>query len=113
GFLPAVVVDSVLRPRSGRAARVFVFFAYGVSTAAEALMFWSAGHGVVPSSAALKTLTWSYAAIAIPVLVLTRRGDGPPRRWSVVALAVFAISALHLSHSEGPHEPWFVELVGH
>jgi two-component system LytT family sensor kinase len=113
GFLPAVVVDSVLRPRSGRAARIFVVFAYGVSTAAEALMFWSAGHGVAPSAAALKMLTWSYAAIAIPVLVLTRRGDGPPRRWSVVALAVFAISALHLSHSEGPHEPWFVELVGH
>ena len=114
GFLPAVVVDSVLRPRKGRAARLFVFLAYSVSTAAEALMFWSAGHGgIAPSTAALQTLTWSYAAIAIPVLALTRRGEGPPRRWSVVALAVFAISALHLSHSEAPQEPWLVELAGH
>jgi len=111
GFLPAVVIDSVFRSRAKRG--VFVFLAYGVSTVAEGLMFWSAGHGVVPSAAALKTLTWSYAALTIPALLLTRRGDAAPRRWSIVALAVFAISALHLSHSEGPHELWFVELAGH
>jgi len=111
GFLPAVVIDSVFRSRPPR--RLFVFLAYGVSTVAEGLMFWSAGHGVVPSSAALKTLTWSYAALMIPVLLLTRRGGGAPRRWSIVALAVFAISALHLSHAEGPHETWAVELIGH
>jgi hypothetical protein len=109
GFLPAVVVDSVLR---SRARGLFVLFAYGVSTLAEGMMFWSAGHGIAPSTAALKTLTWSYAALMIPVLVLTRR-DGERRRWSMVALAVFAISALHLSHIEGPHETWFVELIGH
>src|SRR5207244_9706771 len=111
GFLPAVVIDSVFR--SHRARRVFVYLAYGVSTLAEGLMFWSAGHGIVPSAAALKTLTWSYAALTLPIFALTRRGGGTPRRWSIVALAVFAISALHLSHSEGPHEAWFVELVGH
>jgi hypothetical protein len=111
GFLPAVVIDSVFRSRARRG--VFVILAYGVSTVAEGLMFWSAGHGVAPSAAAMRTLTWSYAALMIPVLLLTRRGAGAPRRWSVVALAVFAISALHLSHAEGPHERWLVELAGH
>lgn len=109
GFLPAVVVHSVLRSQARRAATIFVFLAYAVSTIAETLMFWSARFGSVPSTAALKTLTWSYAVLTIPIIVLTRRR----RAWSIVALAVFAVSALHLSHSEGPHESWLVELIGH
>jgi LytS/YehU family sensor histidine kinase len=61
---------------------------------------------------ALQLLTWSYLALTIPVLLLTRRHRG--RGWSIVALAVFAISALHLSHHEGAQQPSFlVELVGH
>ena len=113
GFLPAVVVHSVLRsqsdPRYRRAASIFVFLAYAVSTIAETLMFWGARSGRVPSIGALRTLTWSYAVLTIPILVLTRRR----RAWSIVALAVFAVSALHLSHSETSHESWFVELAGH
>ncbi|HEY6138023.1 MAG TPA: histidine kinase [Thermoanaerobaculia bacterium] len=112
GFLPAVVVHSVLRSVNDahrRAAAAFVFFGYAVSTIAETLMFWDARFGGVPSAAALRTLTWSYAVLTIPILVLTRRR----RAWSIVALAVFAVSALHLSHTEGPHESWWVELLGH
>src|SRR5881394_2613030 len=113
GFLPAVVVHSALRSqtdaRHRRAAATFVFLAYAVSTVAETLMFWAARFSVVPSTAALKTLTWSYAVLTIPILFLTRRR----RAWSIVALAVFAVSALHLSHSEGPHESVLVELAGH
>jgi GAF domain-containing protein len=113
GFLPAVVVHSVLRSqiesRHRRAAAAFVFLAYAVSTVAETLMFWEARFGRVPSIAGLRTLTWSYAVLTIPILVLTRRR----RAWSIVALAVFAVSALHLSHSEGSHESWLVELAGH
>jgi Histidine kinase/Histidine kinase-, DNA gyrase B-, and HSP90-like ATPase len=113
GFLPAVVVHSVLRsqsdPRYRRAAATFVFLAYAVSTIAETLMFWSARSGRVPSIGGLRTLTWSYVALTLPILILTRRR----RAWSIVALAVFAVSALHLSHSEGSHESWFVELAGH
>jgi two-component system LytT family sensor kinase len=109
GFLPAVVVHSVLRSQARRVATTFIFLAYAVSTIAETLMFWSARFGSVPSTAALKTLTWSYAVLTIPILFFTQRR----RAWSIVALAVFAVSALHLSHSEGPHESWLVELVGH
>jgi len=112
GFLPAVVVHSVLRPQSDvryrRAVATFVFVAYAVSTIAETMMFWGARVGDVPSSSALRTLTWSYAVLIIPIFVFTRGR----RAWSVVALAVFAVSALHLSHGEG-HASWLVELVGH
>src|SRR5260221_2665337 len=116
GFLPAVVVHSVLRAnehrRMSRMAGAVVGAAYAVSTMAEVLMYWAARQGRVPSSAALQILTWSYLALTIPVLLLTRRHRG--RGWSIVALAVFAISALHLSHPEGPHSSTFlVELVGH
>ncbi len=30
-----------------------------------------------------------------------------------MALAVFAVSALHLSHHDGDNYPWWIELVGH
>jgi hypothetical protein len=113
GYLPAVVVHSVLRsqsdPRYRRAASIFVYLAYAVSTIAASLMFWRARFGHVPSTGALRTLTWSYAILTIPILVLTRRR----RAWSIVALAVFAVSALHLSHSEAPKESWLIELLGH
>lgn len=115
GFLPAVVVHSVLRAherrRMSRLAGVVVGVAYAVSTVAETLMYWAARQGRVPSSVALQLLTWSYLALTIPVLLLTRRHRG--RGWSIVALAVFAISALHLSHQEGAQPSFIVELVGH
>ena len=117
GFLPAVVVHSVLRSetraRTRRAAGTVIFIAYAVSTIAEGLLFLSARGGAAPSPAALKLLTVSYAALTVPVILLTRGRRGSVRAWSFVALAVFAVSALHLSHAEGTSEPWFVELIGH
>jgi two-component system, LytTR family, sensor kinase len=117
GFLPAVVVHSVLRSQTAgptrRAARLFIWAAYLTSTIAETLMFWSARHGAAPSAGALQLLTWSYVALTIPVLFLTRRRGDAARGWSIVALALFAVSALHLSRSESGHESWLIELVGH
>ena len=118
GFLPAVVVHSVLRSQSEarfrRTAAVVISAAYIVSGIAETLMFWNALHGgPVPSAVALQTLTWFYLALTIPIFLLTRRRTGSARAWSIVALAVFAVSALHLSHREGATESWFVELAGH
>jgi two-component system LytT family sensor kinase len=110
GFLPAVVVHSVLRGISA----TFIRLTYAISTIAAALMVAAAVRGeVVPSIAALQTLTWAYVALTIPVVALTRKRADPARQWSIVALAVFAVSALHLSHGEGAVEPWFVELLGH
>src|SRR5260221_12069234 len=115
GFLPAVVVHSVLRAHSGerlsRLASLVIASAYAVSSLAETLMYWSARPGHSPSAAALQILTGSYLVLAVPVLLLTRRQRG--RGWSVVALAIFAISALHLSHDEGAPRRLLVELIGH
>jgi two-component system LytT family sensor kinase len=118
GFLPAVVVHSVLRSQSEarhkRMAAIVIASAYTVSTVAETLMFWSAFHGAqVPSTLALQLLTWFYLGLTIPLFLLTRRRTGSARAWSIVALAVFAVSALHLSHREGATESWYVELAGH
>jgi hypothetical protein len=118
GFLPAVVVHSVLRSQSEaryrRTAAVIIGAAYAVSAIAETLMFWNALRGgPVPSAPALQTLTWFYLALTIPIFLLTRRRTGSARAWSIVALAVFAVSALHLSHREGATESWFVQLAGH
>jgi two-component system LytT family sensor kinase len=117
GFLPAVVVHSVLRSetyaKTRRTAQAFIFIAYAVSTVAEGLLFVAAKQGIAPSTAALQVLTISYAALTVPVMLLTRRRRGSARAWSIVALAVFAVSALHLSHTEGTNTPWLVELLGH
>jgi two-component system LytT family sensor kinase len=118
GFLPAVVVHSVLRsqsdPRHRRTAAAIIGASYTISTVAETMMFWAATHGSpVPSTLALQTLTWFYLGLTIPLFLLTRRRAGSERRWSMVALAVFAVSALHLSHHEGGTESWYVELAGH
>ncbi|MEA2163466.1 MAG: two-component system, LytTR family, sensor kinase [Thermoanaerobaculia bacterium] len=118
GFLPAVVVHTVLRSQSEarhrRTAAAIVWGSYAISTVAETLMFRAASSGApVPSVVALQTLTWFYLALTIPLFLLTRRRTGSARGWSIVALAVFAVSALHLSHREGATESWFIELAGH
>lgn len=118
GFLPAVVVHSVLRSQSEarhrRTAAAIIGASYAISTVAQTMMFWAAFHaGSVPSAIALQILTWFYLGLAIPIFLLTRRRTGSARGWSIVALAVFAVSALHLSHREGATESWYVQLVGH
>ena len=74
-------------------------------------MYWSASQGDPPPALALQVLTWSFLTLAFPVLLLTRRQRG--RGWSVVALAVFAISALHLSRHDGTPGSLAGEIIGH
>ncbi len=117
GFLPAVVAHSVLR--SGDAWRRpmtlgMLSAAYGFSVAAAVLHFHQAlTAAAAPSHWALHILTGGFLALIIAMLAVTRgrpawRGAG----WAV-PLAVFAVSALHLSHHEGHDYPWWIELVGH
>ncbi|HUJ15444.1 MAG TPA: histidine kinase [Thermoanaerobaculia bacterium] len=98
GFLPAVVVHSVL----GRERRWMIAISYAVSAAAAVMMFWS------PHSA-LWFLSWSFAAIALPVFFMSRF----KRAWWIFALAVFAVSALHLAAAEHANDSWWVQLIGH
>lgn len=121
GFLPAVVVDSALWGRAsdargerrGPGARTIAFSAYALSAVASAMHFYAAlTHNDAPSAAALRGLTIGFGLLIPALVVSTRHQTGWGRAVWAVALAVFAVSALHLSeHREV--ESWWIELAGH
>lgn len=117
GFLPAVVVHSVLRATNGAGgivwARLISIFAYGLSALAGVLHFYAAPHGETPSATALRTLTFGFSGLTLVLIVFVRRSSIWKRALWVVALAVFAVSAIHLSQHTGGEDSWFIELIGH
>ncbi|MBK6799122.1 MAG: hypothetical protein IPG76_20660 [Acidobacteria bacterium] len=118
GFLPAVVVHFVLhagqRLRRRPGSLVIVSAAYFLSSYAGILHFQAALTGLeMPSGVALRSLTYGFIGITTALFIYARRSSMWKRTIWVVALAVFAVSALHLSsHTSGDY-PWFVELLGH
>ena len=118
GFLPAVVVHSLLRTgdrwKARPAALAMTVVAYGLSATAGTLHFQhSIVRGAAPSQWALRVLTVGFAALTVALLFIVRRQSGGRRAVWVAALAVFAVSALHLSHHEGRDYSWWVEVIGH
>lgn len=114
GFLPAVVVSATVRRLRHALGPVLAASGYVLSTAGGVLQAVAAVHGEVPSRAGLLTLTLGYGAIlAILLLVAARGHEGWRRSLSVVALALFAVSALHLSHHADRSTSWITELIGH
>ncbi len=118
GFLPAVVVHSVLRAETvlaqWRGAQLITTIAYTLSTAASMLHFHAAATvGETPSPTALRALTFGFSGLTIALLIYARRSSVWKRALWVVALAVFAVSALHLSSHTSGDAPWFIELIGH
>lgn len=124
GFLPAVVVHSLLRQREGLKARpaalLMTVIAYALGAAAGVLHFHQAVvYYFAPSHWALHTLTVGFLCLMVALLIYTHRRPQPLGQigWSgagwALALAVFAVSALHLSHHEGREFSWWVELIGH
>jgi two-component system, LytTR family, sensor kinase len=114
GFLPAVVVHSAVQSAGRRAGgQALVAAAYSLSAAAGALQLIDAERGgSLPSRAALVTLTAGYAMLIGALALYARRQPGWRRALSAVALAAFAVMALHLSQHAGS-DSWPVELVGH
>lgn len=116
-FLPAVVVHAALRvgetvPRPW--SLLVVILAYATSGGATLVQFYSAfTAGVAPSQLALRGVTVGFAALLIVLLVVTRGQEGRGRVLWVVAMAVFAVSAIHLSNHRPGEDPWWLELVGH
>src|SRR5580700_2550919 len=118
GFLPAVVVHSVLRGErkaiQGPARRSVVAAAYAVSLLAGVLHARAALTGApVPSGLAMRLLTYTFVALVVPLAALTRRQPGSRRAVWAAALAAFAVSALHLSQLHQGDASWPVELLGH
>jgi signal transduction histidine kinase len=115
GFLPAVVVHSAVQAlRQFRGTRGLVIAAYALSTIAALLQLYAALAGdTLPYRPALLALTIGYAIVVAALATLTRGQPGWRRTLSAVALAAFAVMALHLSqHVEGA-DSWAMELVGH
>ncbi len=118
GLLPAVVVHSVLRGGrdgvSGVIKRIIGVVAYAVSALAAILHLAAAWRGApVPSADGMRLLTYTFVALVIPLAGATRGQPGSRRALWVAALAVFAVSALHLSQLHSGETSWPVELLGH
>jgi len=118
GFLPAVVVHSILRGRPGGIQgvlnRSLVSAAYAVSTIALVLQFRAAADGrTVPSALAMQLLTYTFIALVLPLATVTRGQPGARRALWIAALAIFAVSALHLSEFHQGDASWPIELLGH
>jgi len=116
-FLPAVVVHSALRAgeKTSRAQNLLIAgLAYAMSGVATLMHFGSAiTNGAVPSQFALRGVTIGFVALLIVLLLITRGQTGRGRVLWVVAMSVFAVSALHLSTHEIGQDPWWLQLAGH
>jgi signal transduction histidine kinase len=118
GFLPAVVVHSVLRGERGRRhpwlSRVLLAAAYGVGTLAVVLHAHAAWTGsTLPSPLGMRLLTVVFIALLAPAALVTRGQPGSRRALWIAALSAFAVSALHLSQADPANPSWVVELIGH
>jgi signal transduction histidine kinase len=118
GFLPAVVVQSVLRGERdairGWPKRTLAFAAYAASGIAAALHVRAIWVGdPLPSPGGMQLLTYAFIALVVPLAAATRRQPGARRTLWAVALSIFAISALHLSQLHQGDASWPVELLGH
>jgi uncharacterized membrane protein len=116
-FLPAVLVHSALRAServSRREALFMVLVAYAMSGLAAVMHFYTAiTAGAAPSQFALRGVTVGFAALLVALLIVTRGQQGRGRLLWVVAMSVFAVSALHLSYHEAGNDPWWLQLAGH
>jgi two-component system LytT family sensor kinase len=118
GFLPAVVVHSVLRGDrgevGGRWKVSIVAVAYAVAALAALLHFRAASMGgAVPAAAGMRLLVYTFLALVLPLGAVTRGQPGSRRAMGAAALAIFAVSALHLSQLHKGEASWPVELLGH
>ena len=118
GFLPAVVVQSVLRGDHERVRggprRLVAFVAYAVSVTAAVLHARAAWVGdPLPSAFGMRLLTYTFIALVLPLAVVTRGQPGARRALWAAALSIFAVSALHLSQLHRGDDSWPVELLGH
>jgi two-component system, LytTR family, sensor kinase len=118
GFLPAVVVHLILLSNleaNQKLARKFITFtAYCLSAIAGLMHFYVTFiNELTPSHIALHILTFGFGSLAIALIFLTRKQPGWQRAFWITGLAVFAVSALHLSHHDAESYPWWLEMIGH
>jgi two-component system LytT family sensor kinase len=118
GFLPAVVIHSVLRSGNdgihSATKALLVGTAYTASVIAAVLHIHSLLNGdPVPSVLGMRLLTYVCVALVLPVAFTARRQAGARRALWIAALAAFAVSAWHLTQLHTREDPWPIELLGH
>jgi hypothetical protein len=118
GFLPAVVVHSVMRgdrrAALGLLRRWLATVAYAISAVALILHARAVVAGEpVPSALGMRLLTYTFVGLVVPLTAVTRRQPGARRALWAAALAIFAVSALHLSQLHQGEAAWPIELLGH
>lgn len=118
GFLPAVAAHSVLRttdtaPSGGR-VRTLLRAGYVLSAWAGAIQLREAWlEAPMPSPEGLRLLMLGFLALSVPMAWLSRRQASWRRALWVTGLAIFAVSALHLSMHVQFNQPWPIEVLGH
>src|SRR5438132_2866567 len=116
-FLPAVVVHSAVRTAEKITHLQYLMIAtlaYAMSGVATLMNFNSAvTTRTAPSHSALIGVTVGFWVLLVTLLIITRRQPKRGRVLSVVAMSVFAVSALHLSSPELSEDPWWLQLAGH
>jgi hypothetical protein len=120
GFLAAVAVASATREESSERSQGWLrpkrLASLGYACAAIAggmQLFAAAREWPLPWSTALVLLTSGLVVLSPALLLTTRRqADGRRAMW-VTALALFAVSALHLGAYHGTSESVWTELLGH
>jgi hypothetical protein len=120
GLLASVVVHSVARAPIGSAAwrqRLQIaipIVVYSCAVIAGVMHLAAAATGaILPSSTGLSVLTMGLVGVIPLLIALTRQQLNSTRALWMAALAVVAVSALHLGSFHGAQESWPVELVGH
>lgn len=121
GFLAAVTVHSAGRgqadddvPPARGPATLIGRGGYACAAAGGALQLFAAATGqTVPLPSGLVLVTGGLALLAPALLITTRRQPHGRRALWMTALAIFAVSALHLGQFHGATEGVWTELLGH
>jgi two-component system LytT family sensor kinase len=113
GYLPAVAVAAAGAYRTPRVRRTLVGAAYTLATLAALWHAVAAATGnPVPVRTAMLLLT-AGNLVLVAGLFLSAPKSGGGRQLSTVALAVFAVMALHLSQHRDGHDSWVLAVLGH
>jgi|JI10StandDraft_1071094.scaffolds.fasta_scaffold17542_6 two-component system LytT family sensor kinase len=113
GFLPAVVVHSSVPAGASGWRRGPVLLAYALSGAAAFLFVRGGSTPSLPSPTALLVLTVGYLLLVTLVAIGMGRAQARRRTVTIVALAAFAATTLHLGHDATQADSWSTALFGH
>ncbi len=120
GLLASVVVHSVARTPGTRKSRAqlvgstVAVVVYACAALAGILHFVAAASDQpLPSPSGLTLLTVGLLAVIPALIAVTRQQPNSARALWMAALAVVAVSALHLGRFHSGQQSWPVELVGH